>query len=486
MKKSILTFAAILALCSTCVFAEYDAEKSGDMSYPTPSCKASYYKKASDPNGEGFWLIQGFDFENYDPDNDPGLTDIVTNEINKITSDEATKAGLNKNYVVVGHSQGGPRALAYATMLKKQKPEEFSKLSAVITVSGVDRGIKALEGGFGPLKTKLSDDVSIVVRGIGGAVTAFDVSGLKSLLLDQFTGGGFINLLLNATGKSTVDAVVSALAFLFDDLNFNFNYILRGWNNESYNRIEQLYDMMPRSDFITNKVCETTTSYKRVPNGTEKQYYWTYKKVGFLKIYYLTSKNVPVYKTVAVTKNTAKFDSDLPVGYIVGTDSDTFGLLNDFDSNGNLDTTRQKVVHGVCTGAGVAFALADAANVVESVICFATINIVGGANHVSAAVNCGKASSYFFNIDSELNDIKGSSENDGLVAVESQYVPLEAHSKILGLNTTDGYVKIDKNHKFSEPAFYGSAADKEAPTDAVDTKAYDIVQEMIYQARNLE
>ncbi len=483
MKKSILTFAAIFALCSTCIFAEYDAKTSGDMSYPTPSCKASYYKKASDASGEGFWLIQGFDFINYDPDNDPSLTDIVTNEINKITSDEAAKAGLNRNYVVVGHSQGGPRALAYATMLKEQKPEEFSKLSAVITVSGVDRGIKALEGGFGPLKSKLSDDVSIVVKGVGGALTAFDVTGLKTTFANQITGGGFINFLLNNTESSTVDAVVSAIALLFDDFNFNFNYILRGWNNESYDRIEQLYDMMPRSDFITNKVCKTITSYKKVPNGTEKKYYWTYKKVGFLKIYYLTSKNVPVYKTVAVTTNTAKFDSDLPVGYIVGTDSDTFGLINkDFDSDGNLNTTPQKVAHGVCTGAGVVFALADAANIVESVICFSTINVVGGATHVSAAVNCGKASSYFFNIDSELNDIKGSSENDGLVAVESQYVPLEAHTKVLGPNLTDGYAKINKNHRFSEPAVYGSAADKEAPTDAIDTEAYNLVQAMIDQA----
>ena len=56
-----------------------------------------------------------------------------------------------------------------------------------------------------------------------------------------------------------------------------------------------------------------------------------------------------------------------------------------------------------------------------------------------------------------MNDLKGSSENDGLVAKESQFYPKkfynpatskyeEVHSKVLG-KTPEGYRTVAKNHK---------------------------------------
>lgn len=477
MKKNLVSVLFVLILCVFNITAEYDVNKHGELSYPTPECKTSYYKKS---DGNGFWLIQGFDFEKYNPDKDPCLEEIVTNEINKITSNEATKQKLNNNYVVVGHSQGGPRALAYATMLKEQKPEEFNKLSAVITISGVDRGIKALEGGFGPLKSKLSEDVSIVVKGVSGAFLAFDVTGFSSLLNNNITQSGLISMLLGCTSKSTVDNIITALSVLFSDYDFDFNYFLRGWNNEPYSRIEQLYDMMPGSNFISSKVCETSTKTVKQKIGTTKSYYWTYRKVGVLKVYYLTYKEVPVYFTYTVTTSKAKFDSSLPVGYIVGTDSDTFGLITYNPKKNKIESWKQTAAHAAMNGAGTVMALASAANTAEAVTCGITFNVVGAASHTTAAANCGKASSYFYNINKELNDIKGSSSNDGLVAVESQYIPVGLHTKVLG-GSKSGYINISKNHFYSEPAYYVSPTLRRSPQEAKDPEkqAYNIVDSMI-------
>ena len=66
-------------------------------------------------------------------------------------------------------------------------------------------------------------------------------------------------------------------------------------------------------------------------------------------------------------------------------------------------------------------------------------------------------------MDGELNDLKGSNENDGLVAKESQFYPKnfynpatgayeEVHSKVLLDVTGKGYCETNKNHKAIFPS----------------------------------
>jgi hypothetical protein len=44
----------------------------------------------------------------------------------------------------VGHSQGGLRALAMSTYLKREDPELFKQLKVAITLSGIDLVIKSV------------------------------------------------------------------------------------------------------------------------------------------------------------------------------------------------------------------------------------------------------------------------------------------------------------------------------------------------------
>lgn len=85
---------------------------------------------------------------------------------------------------------------------------------------------------------------------------------------------------------------------------------------------------------------------------------------------------------------------------------------------------------------------------------------LGNAGHAS---NCFNAAQWLSNVDGELNEIKGSSENDGLVAKESQFYPKtfynpatnkieEVHSRVLSDNP-NGYTEFEEyNHKNINPA----------------------------------
>ncbi len=102
---------------------------------------------------------------------------------------------------------------------------------------------------------------------------------------------------------------------------------------------------------------------------------------------------------------------------------------------------------------------------------------LGSAGHAS---NCFNAAQWLSNVDGELNEIKGSSENDGLVAKESQFYPKtfynpatnkieEVHSKVLSDNP-NGYTEFEEyNHMNINPG--------------TNDKVKAEIKKMIYKAR---
>lgn len=487
MKKTLIIF-TLLSILTIGVFA---ADNISEYELPTSDCKASYYK-----NGD-YWLLQGFEFECYDPDRDPDLLTIVDNEINKIT-----KSPYNKRYAVVGHSQGGPRALAYATRLKQTKSAaEYNNLVAAITVSGIDKGIKALDGGFGGFKTKLTKDIDILAKGVDGTLGALDIFGFKRLFFGYgLSADDYILKLVISVNDTTAtnlltDFTVWVIEMVSDNKNIEgpAKYVPRGWRNESYDRIEQLYDMMPRSKFIDTYVTGSTTKTCKYQSGTKQELYWASKKVGFITLKYLALRTVPVYKTYTYSVDTPRFDSKLPVGYIVGLDNNTFGMMDKMNDDGTIDKSTSKNIKKACDITGTVFAVAGGLNVAESVISYSTLNIISGTTHAIDAVKCTRAADLCFNVNDYLNDIKGSNENDGLVAKESQYIPMvavdknnvktEVHSNVLG-DTNKGFVGYPQyNHRFTEPVIYESAAKHQPLKDSPDQTVNKMVTKMIAEAK---
>ena len=329
-------------------------------------------------------------------------------------------------YAAVGHSQGGERALAYAKMLKERNPEEYKKLKAVITVSGVDKGLKALDGcsvanGFTPFKAKLMNDAGILTR---GAIGFFGSSLLLSAI--TVTGGTYW---ISTNTNTIYDAIEKAAPYLD-------SYITCGLQNGPYSQLAEIYDMMPKSNFIEKNVSETKTINYKLKTGTTTNLVWKYYKVWGVKIYYLTVETNPVYTTYTAYQDVPKFDSNLPVGYIVGTNSDTLSML---------DSSTEKSVRDGCGCVATCLRVAQGINIAK---CVASLGLL--SYHATYAIYCDKAAGWLDDIDGELNELKGSSENDGLVAKESQFYPKQfynpatgvtvpVHEKVLGEQKENGY-----------------------------------------------
>ncbi len=100
----------------------------------------------------------------------------------------------------------------------------------------------------------------------------------------------------------------------------------------------------------------------------------------------------------------------------------------------------------------------ETAQIVNHAECYFTFGLGFLTGHYEAYQNCCAARDWFNNVDGELNDLKGSNENDGLVAKESQFYPKnfynpatgmyeEVHSKVLSDKDGKGYYEVNLNHQ---------------------------------------
>jgi uncharacterized protein (UPF0297 family) len=141
----------------------------------------------------------------------------------------------------------------------------------------------------------------------------------------------------------------------------------------------------------------------------------------------------PIYDLVSVKVKEApglKVLEEMPVGYIVGTDSNTLGMNGDTEG----------VVRQTASILGNVFEAAQIAHVVKMALLVGYF--CGSPMYYHDAKN---AKNLCRNLDDHLNVLKGSPENDGLVATISQYYPKTVHENTLG-SDPGGYVKMPLNH----------------------------------------
>lgn len=391
----------------------------------------------------GYRLFGGYNFGDRSSKlHEQSMETRVNAEINYVLNEDKDEIG---KYAIVGHSQGGLRVLAYATMLERRAndmnlPEEeralakanFERLGAVITMSGIDKGLKAIENDFSTLKSKLYEDVDILSNGFLGIASAIPLIGLIPSTL-RFFNISLTDLIENP-GKDFYNMIIKMNPAIE-------HYAVSGLFGAKYDQIAEIYDMIPGSEFIKKNVSETTTvTYKR-QTGTRK--YTTWEKVGWLWWWWVDHEE-PVYTTYTAYKDNPKFSQDIPIGYIVGIESNTLSLLSEDE---------EKEARELIKSFRKNFEEAQIANHVE---CYATLCLGFLTGHYTAYRDCCKARDWCDNFDNEMNELKGSSENDGLVAKECQFYPRqfynpvtgkyeEVHSNVLGKDPR-GYTEVKKNH----------------------------------------
>ncbi len=370
------------------------------------------------------YKFDGFNFTAYKPSK-IGLEDIIEKEYIFIKDNLKD----NEKYAIVGHSQGGLRVLGFTNYVKEHNVDMFNNLSAVITVSGVDRGLKALEGGLTATNAKIKRDLQIINSGVIGLVAI--IPGYDVVL----NCGEIFGFLKEDDIYDIIFPIVSYVTL--DDKNFKnwlkpcLNTTSKTKEQEVLENMGEIRDMIPRSNYIEKNVLESSSYVQKVQTGSKRRLGWKKVKNRWGWRYWaLRWIYTPVYTYYTRYNYSSKLPTEIPIGYIVGLKNNTLDML------GNGDEIRRQV-----NQLGNAMDVGKKAHIFK---CCLIWGLVSGSPRY--ARQCGRARDYCYNIDSNINKLLGSQENDGLVAKESQYIPKELHKKYLGSDPC-GYVTFDYNHK---------------------------------------
>jgi len=366
-----------------------------------------------------YWKFEGFRFDSYTPSR-AGIESLLELEHSAIQDKEIKNSNTQK-YALIGHSQGGLRVLAYPAFLKKRsesteitvydkngKPEtvslsesdrlrykaEYDNIQAVITVSGIDKGLKALDGGLGRLRSVIQNDAMTVYLGVNGVMridpglmVILDVIPLTPLLeLDQ-TRAFLIGLIPDEAG-----GFIKPLFYKYTNID----------------DVAELRDMTPNSEFIRKHVATTTDRMVRVPIGEHDVWHVTWTIFG--PIPWVTREMAYTFFTMKEDVE-VKIPPEMPVGYIVGRNSNTLSMANVKDPN------NETYVRATCFALQNLFFAAGNLHLAQVGLGFGLIN-----GSVTSSSECFAAATWMATIDAQMTEIVGSTESDGLVAKENQFV----------------------------------------------------------------
>ena len=415
MKKK---YVALLA-CIVCMITVATAEEEAKS-------KARLYDAGV--AGVTTYAFDGFDFEGYKASKH-GLDNIIKAEHKSIKDVEEEHPDKKGKFAVVGHSQGGLRALAFATYLQNNDAARLNNLQAVVTVSGIDQGIKALDGGLPAANAKIRRDAAILTEGVCGVVTN---PVLTQVLLD----------VLAIFSISKINDLKNMWPEIWDFIT-KFHRMFGAWIHPALKASTpgeaqkiladygEIRDMIPRSNFIQQNVIESKPYLYQVQTGITWHLGWEQvtNRWGW-KYWALRWQKSPVYSTYIGYEHTSKLPESIPMGYIAGTKSNVLSIAG----------SAEKDIRTVLNVTGGVFAAAEGIHIAK---CVGIVGLFTGSPRYATA--CANARDYCWNFDSRVNDLLGSSEHDGLVAKESQYIPKTAHKKVLG-RTTQGYTTFNYNH----------------------------------------
>jgi len=364
------------------------------------------------------YFFGGFDFGGYKR-TDPSLKELTAGEVRAIQNGVANRVTPHGNqpYSIIGYSQGGLRALGYISQVPNP-----NLIDAAVTVSGIDQGLKMLDGGLGAFKARGSGKINIVWNGLIAGANVFNFTPVLNP-----------SILLRNQGSLAADIVFSIIPPSMR------TYWQEAWLTTDPNRVPQIGDMIPGSAYIRDNVVKNENYTYRVKTGTRLTTEWHSRKIWpGITIWYLWIGYVDVYGYVSVNKSLPQFNPNVPVGFIGGTNNKTLTM-----ADGN-----EKAVRDVVKGLEIGFAVVEGIHIAKCVFIIGLFN--GSAIY---AYDADRARRFMGNIDGEIYDIIGSSQGDGLVALSHQHLPqwftepdTGRSYKVLP-NRYLGFEKVHANHQ---------------------------------------
>jgi pimeloyl-ACP methyl ester carboxylesterase len=212
--------------------------------------RTMYYSKSHpDKDGNyGYIFFDGFDFLHYQPETtgcEPMLVAAYT---------AAKEIMGTEPFVLVGHSQGGMRALAFATYVKYRDPDMYRQIKGIITLSGIDRGLRLLNNNGADFRRTMQKDGGTLARGVMALRISSiaqwwhfsddDMNKSYSELTDWF-GYSLAKVILESAAKTK-------------------GFAKPIMENTDWNSYAQIRDMCPQSNFIKKYILtENDSTYKR-------------------------------------------------------------------------------------------------------------------------------------------------------------------------------------------------------------------------------
>ncbi|AEE17421.1 alpha/beta hydrolase [Treponema brennaborense] len=373
----------------------------------------------------GYVYFKGFDFTGYEAES-VGIEPMLQTTLELL---QFRYKASKQPFVFVGHSQGGLRSLAMSTYLKRRDPELYKQLRGVITLSGIDRGLKLLEGRGSAFRSRLFNDVQILTNGIYGVAKFFDLIPFCDPVND-YIFGGITKADINGAAWHLCKLILGGMLPLTKEFAYPIMYN-RDWDGHA-----QIRDMVPQSKLITDYVLTEQTVYMQHKSKTTSSLAVEWRR-GWWGIRYpvLVWKSKPVI--VAAQSVDLKVDKNLPFMFLAGTVSDSLGLADG-------DTARK-----IKTGfdhTGNVFRGAEYLHYAKAVCIWGLFT-----GSISAANDCRKAANWCNNLNGEISELVGEQTHDGLVALSSQYLPQKSlvgtgYDTVI-LNNTDFRTYRDMNHE---------------------------------------
>lgn len=358
-----------------------------------------------------------------------------------------------KPKVLMGHSAGGLKAMAYASLLSQKGKKD--EVKGVITMGAPLKGFSALAQGKDNLNKKIESKINTIVGAADSLVDVSDsiISTTANLILGIPLPPGYINtayqisknnlksILCNVVGYNVFKRPLDAIIDL-DILGDSF-----------------VKDISPNSTFMNNYInprasVKTAGYYRTVKIDTGFGYHkaiWKTKRNCFgWKYSYISGwKWKKIYKTKQVWVDPTynyypKIDKKIPITMIVGQENDPLSAL-DSDAKNNVKKVME-AVKGSLTAAEVLLH-------VRSAKYYASIFLIyKGVEYTRKAIKCSDGRKLVENYKSEYGKLLGSTANDCFITEESQHYSLNRLGGISMVRTfSDGKATCSSNH-FNEPS----------------------------------
>lgn len=398
----------------------------------------------------------------------PGIrTEYSIGGVQKNTGIQAMEEQLSDAYrafaslgsqVVIGHSQGAYKALGYGNYLKEKG--EGDKVKAIIAIGGPVRGFTPLVRGKDDLTRRIKNFYDIFNK------------GLASIFPFPY---------LSVAGPAICDAILKENVFGGSDSRaFISRMISSNPGDSSMVSDAVLADFMPNSTYLKNRIS---------PGIIPEQGHWAKVEVGRITVpvikvtgwfrFTIEWITIPIYKTVWVVDKPAekipRLPNDVPVGFIVGNQSNPFDLIesaygfkrSDAEKILEIFTGVMEISQTINQGLGVACDIVAILNI-WNIIVFLGYKAMAAGYYINAN-NAREAAKLARNFPQRYNtDILLTNESDGFIPSPAQkWNPDELLFKPIGNNGTEWYIVYDVNHQteLEDGRIWGEGGNFDNPTN---------------------